>query len=160
MHSSPFKLTFTLIAVLLSATSLMAAEKPPRPVSVTHITPSNAAEINAGNRAEMLFKQAVQKADAAMKRVRDEGGKWQSVANLLMQSSMTSRSGDFQTAIKMANQAEFMAEESYDAVITARKAEAEMRAAAAAKKAAEEKAAAAKLAATRKENAAQAAAKK
>lgn len=156
MHSSLFKLAFTLITTLLSATSLMATDKPPEPVSVTHITPSNAVEINAENRAEMLFKQAVQKADAAMKRARDEGGEWQSVANLLMQSSMTSRSGDFQTAIKMANQAEFMAEESYDAVIAARKAEA----AAAAKKAAEEKAAAATLAAAQKERTAQAASAK
>ncbi len=157
MHSSPFKLVFALITALLPATSLIAADKPPEPINVTDITPSNAAAIHAQNRAEIRFKQAAQKADAAMKRARNEGGEWESVADLLMQSSMASRSGDFQAAIKMANQAEFMAKERYNAIIAARKAEAEKRAAAA-KKAAEERAAAAKLAATQKEKATHAAA--
>jgi len=161
MHYSPYKLALVLITALLLTTSLMAANKPPRPISVTDIPASNAAEIGATKNAEMIYKQAAIKADAAMKRTRAEGGEWREIADLLMQSSVTSRTGDFQTATKMANQAQLMAEESYDAVIAARKAEAERKAAearraAAAKKAAEEKAAAARKAAANKKGTAQA----
>ncbi len=142
MSCSPRKSALLLIVTLISATSLMAAGKPPRLISVTDIPPSNAAELSAEQNAEITFRQAAQKADTALKKARIEGGKWRKIADLLMQSSVTSRSGDFQTATKMADHARFMAEESYNAVIAARKAEAE-REAAAAKKAAEEKAAAA-----------------
>jgi len=143
------------LATLLSASPLIAAERPPAPISVTDIPPSNAAELHAEKSAEMTFKQAAQKADIALKKTRTEGGDWREAANLLMQSSVTSRSGDFQTATKMANQAQVMAEESYTAVIAAKKAEA-ARKAAAAKKAAEERAAAAKRAAANKNNPGQA----
>ena len=139
-----------VIAILLTTTSLMATDKPPHPISVTDIPASNTIELNAEQNAKITFRQAAQKADAAMKRVRAEGGEWRETANLLMQSSVVSRTGDFQKATKIARQAQFMAEESYDAVIAARKAEAEQKAAAAAKKVAEEKAAAARKAAAKK----------
>jgi len=134
------------LITLLFTNSLIAAEKPPEPISVSNIPASNAMELGTKRNAEITFKQAAQKADAAMKKTRTEGGDWREAANMLMQSSVTSRSGDFQTAIKMANQAQIMAEESYKAAIAAKKAEAarKAKAAAATKKAAEEKAAAAR----------------
>ncbi len=148
MRHPSYKLALAFFA-LLSTTSLMAADIPPRPISVTDTPATNAMELSTQRNAEMTFKQAAQKADAAMKKTRTEGGEWHEAANLLMQSSVTSRSGDFQTAIKMANQAAIMAEEAYKAVIIAKKAEA-ARKAAATQKAAEEKAAAARKAAAAK----------
>lgn len=149
MKRSLYKSTLIFIA-FISASPLMAIEAPPRPVNVTNIPPSNAAELGAEKNAQITFKQAAQKADAALKKARAEGGDWREAANLLMQSSVTSRSGDFKTATKMANQAQVIAEESYKVAVAAKKAEAE-RKAAAAKRAAEEKAAAARKA-TNKEN--------
>ena len=139
MNCSPYKLTLAFIT-LLSISSLAAAEGVPKPINVTDIPPSNAAELGAEKNAQITFKQTAQKADAALKKARAEGGDWREAANLLMQSSVTSRSGDFKTATKMANQAQIMAEESYKAAVAAKKAEAAQKAAAA-KKAAEEKAA-------------------
>ncbi|GEM_PF-2708857 len=147
MHCSRHTL-FLAFIVLTSVTAAAVAGTVPAPISVTDIPPSNAAELHAHSRAEMTFRQAAQRADAAMKKARAEGGQWREVADLLMQSSVASRSGDFQAATRMANQARLMAEESYDAVIAARKAAAER--AAAAKKAAEERAAAAAKAAAEK----------
>ncbi len=147
MHCSRHTLFLVFIVLALTSSAAVAGTVP-EPVSVTDIPPSNAAELHAHSRAEMTFRQAAQQADAAMKKARAEGGQWREMANLLMQSSVASRSGDFQAATKMANQARFMAEESYDAVIAARKAAAER--AAAAKKAEEERAAAAAKAAAEK----------
>ncbi|MFC1602242.1 hypothetical protein ACFL3U_01605 [Pseudomonadota bacterium] len=154
MKCSSYKLALAYIA-LISISSLAAAEGVPKPVSVTDIPPSNAAELGAEKNAQITFKQTAQIADAALKKARAEGGDWREAANLLMQSSVTSRSGDFKTATKMASQAQLMAEESYKAAVAAKKAEAE-RKAAAAKKAAEEKEAAARKAAASKNNPGQA----
>ncbi len=134
MHCSLHTRLLVWIALASAATATVAGTIP-EPVNVTDIPPSNATELHAESRAEAAFRQAAQQADAAMKKARAEGGKWREVADLLMQSSVASHSGDLQAAIKMANQARLMAEESYSAVVAAREA--------AAKKAAEERAAAA-----------------
>jgi len=130
MHYPPYKSALTLIA-LTASSSLIAADTPPKPIDITGIPATNAVALVTKRNAEITFKQAAQKADAAMKKARAEGGEWREAANLLMQSSVRSRSGDFQTATKMANQATIMAEEAYKAIIIAKKAEAAKKTAAA-----------------------------
>jgi len=144
MNGSSYKLALIFSTLIFTCASV-AAEGVPRPINITNIPPSNAAELGAEKNAQITFKQTAQKADAALKKARAEGGAWREAANLLMQSSVTSRSGDFKTATKMANQAQIMAEESYQAAVAARKAEA-ARKAAAQKKAAEKEAAVKKAA--------------
>ncbi len=113
----------------LSGTAAARAETVPEPVSVTDIPPSNAAELHAHSEAEAAFRQAAGRADAAMKKARAEGGEWREAADLLMRSSMASRTGDLQAAIGLARQARRVAEESYRAVVAARRAAAERAAA-------------------------------
>ncbi len=130
MHRPSYK-TALMFAALTATTSLMAADIPPQPIDVTNIPATNAVELGAKRNAEITFKQAAQKADAAMKKTRTEGGEWREAAHLLMQSSVRSRSGDFQTATQLANQATIIAEEAYKTIIIAKKAEAAKKAAAA-----------------------------